>query len=106
MSSIEEKKIEERFEQEFPGKILINKRSYYDNYYANKCTYIREVNFERENDSYYKGLEYFYKKHRPSWEYGILRMLLSIKAILLWFIGMISGNTYLRVTYKKALQTI
>ena len=55
----EEKKIEERFEQEFPGKILINKRSYYDNYYANKCTYIREVNFERENDSYYKGLEYF-----------------------------------------------
>ena len=38
----EEKKIEERFEQEFPGKILINKRSYYDNYYANKCTYIRE----------------------------------------------------------------
>ena len=55
----EEKKIEERFKQEFSGKILINKRSYYDNYYANKCTYIREVNFERENDSYYKGLEYF-----------------------------------------------
>ena len=55
----EEKKIEERFKQEFPGKILINKRSYYDNYYENKCTYIREVNFERENDSYYKGLEYF-----------------------------------------------
>lgn len=55
----EEKKIEDRFEQEFPGKILINKRSYYDNYYTDKCTYIREVNFERENDGYYKGLEYF-----------------------------------------------
>ena len=62
----EEKKIEERFKQEFPGKILINKRSYYDNYYENKCTYIREVNFERENDSYYKGLEQFITIYSPA----------------------------------------
>lgn len=54
----EEESIKERFENEYPGLVLVNKRSYYDDYYKNKCRYIREVGFERENDSYYKGLEY------------------------------------------------
>lgn len=54
----EEKSIEKSFENEFPGKVLVNKRTYYDDYYKKNCTYIREVNFNRENDTYYKGLEY------------------------------------------------
>lgn len=54
----EEKSIKEQFDKKFPGKVLVNKRTYYDDYYKNKCTYIREVDFKRENDNYYKGLEY------------------------------------------------
>ena len=59
----EEKRIEEKFEEEFPGKILTNKRNYYDEFYNIRKTKgnqarISLVNFERENDSYYKSLEY------------------------------------------------
>lgn len=52
----EEKAIVERFEEAFPGKILINKRSYYDGDYSNK--YLCEVKNEREDDEYLRNLEY------------------------------------------------
>lgn len=56
----DEKAIEEKFRKEFPGKILINKRTYYDEQYYNNedITLIGQVKFNRENDDYYKGLEY------------------------------------------------
>lgn len=56
----DEKAIEEKFQKEFPGKILINKRTYYDEQYYNNedITLIGQVKFNRENDDYYKGLEY------------------------------------------------
>lgn len=56
----EEKRIVELFESAFPGKIITNTRSYYDEKYysANENTYIGDITFERENDNYLKGLEY------------------------------------------------
>ena len=56
----EEKRIEEKFKESFPGKIITNKRNYYDDkYYSNKdINIIAQVHFDRENDDYYKGLEY------------------------------------------------
>ncbi len=44
-------------EELFPGKILVNKRQYYDGIdMSNK--WINEVTFNRENDGYLKGMEY------------------------------------------------
>lgn len=55
----EEERVVEVFKQKFPGIIITNKRSYYDKiYYENKYKLIGSVHFERENDDYYKGLEY------------------------------------------------
>lgn len=47
----------ERFEKEFPGKILVNKRVYYDDLYV-KGKNINEIRFKRANDQYLCGLEY------------------------------------------------
>jgi len=55
----EEYRIVKQFEAAFPDKIIVNKRTYYDEiFYQNNCTDIYQVNFERENDIYLKGLEY------------------------------------------------
>lgn len=60
----EEESIKKQFEEAFPGKILTNKRKYYDGFYDLKKdggddTRISWVHFDRNNDSYYKSLEYF-----------------------------------------------
>ena len=56
----EERRIRDEFEKAFPGKILENKRVYYDDIYDqdDSITYIKDVHFERENDRYLSGLEY------------------------------------------------
>lgn len=54
----------------------------------------------------YKGLLYFYKKHKTSQEYAILKTLLRGKAMSAICIGFLTRNNYLVDTYKKALQTI
>ena len=55
----EDSSYETLFRSEFGDRILINKRQYYDSVFEKKnLRRIREVHFERENDSYYKGLEY------------------------------------------------
>jgi GT2 family glycosyltransferase len=53
----------------------------------------------------YKGLEYFYKKHKSTVEYSILRAVLTAKAVLLIVVGKVTGNTYLKKTYSNALKT-
>ncbi len=59
----EEKTILLQFEQAFPGRIITNKRQYFDSYHAiqndKAKTLISAVHFDRENDHYYKSLEYF-----------------------------------------------
>lgn len=59
----DEKKIFSQFEMEFPSQILVNKRHYFDEFYDIKKegadARISWVHFDRENDNYYKSLEYF-----------------------------------------------
>lgn len=55
----EELAIFEKFDKEFPGKVLVNQRQYYDGIFNTRdMSYIYEVQFDRENDIYLKGLEY------------------------------------------------
>lgn len=51
----------------------------------------------------YKGLLYFYKKHKPFWEYVIVKILLGAKAIIAMIIGVLTFNSNLIKTYRKAL---
>lgn len=51
----------------------------------------------------YRGLRYFYKKHRQPWEYGIVSGLLDLKAYLLIALGQLTHNAYLVTTYKSVL---
>ena len=55
----EEEAIYNQFEKAFPGKILVNKRTYYDKAMKEQnVKFIGQVSFDRENDNYLKGLEY------------------------------------------------
>lgn len=57
----EEYKIVKIFEEAYPEKVLTNKKMYYDElFYSNdQVTYIGQVEFDRENDRYLRGIEYF-----------------------------------------------
>ena len=52
----------------------------------------------------YKNLLYFYKKHRSSGEYMLLKSLLLAKAGLLIGVGRLTGNKYLVDTYREAVR--
>ena len=59
----DEEQIKARFEKTFPNLVLTNKRHYYDEFYDLKKsggddTRISWVSFDRENDNFYKSLEY------------------------------------------------
>lgn len=51
----------------------------------------------------YKNLQYFYKKHRPVWEYLLIRFVMRTKARALIFLGKLLRNSYLINTYEQAL---
>lgn len=46
-----------RLEKEFPGKVIVNRRKYYDDVDMMGRS-INEVSFERENDKYLRNMEY------------------------------------------------
>jgi len=50
----------------------------------------------------YKGLIYFYKKHKPKWQLLVLKLMLKTKALLSLFIGKVFNNDYLIKTYEQA----
>ncbi|MGB9707249.1 MAG: glycosyltransferase family 2 protein [Microgenomates group bacterium] len=54
----------------------------------------------------YKGLLYFYKKHRNQTENVILKFMLKLKAKISIFIGYLTKNQYLIETYEKAYQLV
>lgn len=55
----DEYKVKEMFDKRFPGKILTNKRRYYDKYNEDETLQtIYAVENDRENDEFYRELEY------------------------------------------------
>lgn len=54
----------------------------------------------------YRGLLYFYKKHKPVWEGKVLEFMLKSKARLAILLGKIIKNKYLVETYEEALEVI
>ncbi len=54
----------------------------------------------------YKGLLYFYKKHRSQMENVILKFMLKLKARISIIIGYLTKNKYLIETYEKAYQLV
>ncbi len=54
----------------------------------------------------YKGLVYFYKKHRSPLALQMLRALLKAKAGIAWSIGVIMGKGYLSETYAEAYKLV
>lgn len=54
----------------------------------------------------YKNLLYFYKKHRPRWEYMFIKFILWAKADILLSLGKTIHNGYLINTYEQALSVL
>lgn len=54
----------------------------------------------------YKGLIYFYQKHKPPWQLEILKIMLKVKAYLAWFLGYLLNDRYLRATYGQAFRLV
>lgn len=52
----------------------------------------------------YKGLLFFFKKHKSKIQYIFVKNLLMLKAYLLTTLGKLTGNSYLYKTYKEALE--
>lgn len=52
----------------------------------------------------YKGILFFYKKHKSVWEYQVVRIVLFSKALILSIIGRVLGKKYLQETYGQALE--
>jgi len=54
----------------------------------------------------YRGIIYFYKKHRTPLELRIVRLLLQWKALISLTIGKLTNNTYLTSTYEEAIKLV
>jgi GT2 family glycosyltransferase len=54
----------------------------------------------------YKGIVYFYEKHKTSRELGMAKTLLKIKALAVYLLGRISNNSYYTKTYGEALEVL
>ena len=52
----------------------------------------------------YQGLLYFYRKHKPYWQYFAVKGLLIGKALIAVTIGGLMNNNYLKKTYGQALR--
>lgn len=52
----------------------------------------------------YKGISYFYKKHKSYWQYILARTLLTVKAIVAVFFGFLTNDSYLKNTYKSVIK--
>lgn len=54
----------------------------------------------------YRGFIYLYKKHGTPTQVSLLRVLLKIKAVIGWSVGVIMGNAYLKETYEEAYHLV
>lgn len=54
----------------------------------------------------YKGLLYFYRKHKSYLELLILKIMLKFKAVVAYIFGCLTGNRYLKETYEEAIKLV
>lgn len=54
----------------------------------------------------YKGIQYFFRKHKSYPEYIAVKSLLLFKAGIAIIVGMATNNTYLKNTYRQAAATL
>lgn len=54
----------------------------------------------------YKGILYFYSKHKSKLEFEIVKFMLKLKARSIYLFGRLINNSYYTNTYKKALTEI
>ncbi len=52
----------------------------------------------------YKGILFFYKKHKSYWQYLLAKLLLTLKAKVAIIIGITTNNNYLKSTYRQAIK--
>ncbi|MBL7159923.1 glycosyltransferase family 2 protein [Candidatus Microgenomates bacterium] len=50
----------------------------------------------------FRGLLYFYQKHHSGWRLFLLKLMLKIKAIEAYLLGVLTNNHYLKQTYAQA----
>lgn len=54
--------------------------------------------------SIYKGLLYFYKKHKSYIQYLLVKKMLFLKSLIAIILGVIIGSSYLKETYRSAIK--
>ncbi|KKR50506.1 hypothetical protein A3A55_00010 [Candidatus Roizmanbacteria bacterium RIFCSPLOWO2_01_FULL_40_14] len=54
----------------------------------------------------YRGLLYYYQKHRSPGELLLLKLMLKTKAAISYILGVLANNSYLRETYAKAYTVV
>lgn len=54
----------------------------------------------------YRGLKYFYQNHYGLLSYLFLRLMLKIKAVFAYTMGVVTGNQYLQETYAEAYRLV
>ena len=52
----------------------------------------------------YTGILYYFKKHKSTVEYTLVKILLRIKTYSALLLGILTGNKYLLLTYKQVLR--
>lgn len=52
----------------------------------------------------YRGILYFYRKHKSPFSYYIVKLMLTFKAVVLVIVGKMLNNKYLVATYREALK--
>lgn len=86
------------------------KKMGFDNYFTPESV-VSHVGQGSSNKSFaikniYKGILYFYKKHKNRVEYILIKLLFSLKAISVYAIGILTNNSYYKNTYKDAFLSI
>ncbi|HWY79890.1 MAG TPA: glycosyltransferase family 2 protein [Candidatus Sulfotelmatobacter sp.] len=81
-----------------------------------KCVFFPDISIKHKEQgstnrtfaivNIYKNLPYFYKKHKSSFAYHYVKLLLKTKAAVLLMVGKLTHNKYLKDTYSQALNAV
>lgn len=85
----------------------VKEKGFYIYFYPEVTLYHKELGSSNRSFAIlniYKGILLFYKKHKSSLEYNLVKLMLFSKAFILNSFGKISGNKYLVETYGKTLE--